>query len=102
MRPKYEGWELDLVSGPPPATTNRDGAVAGQLDERLTARQREVLALMATGCSNAAIARRLIISEKAVVQHTSQIYDRLDLFADDEIHRRVRAVVHYLQPHPAI
>jgi DNA-binding NarL/FixJ family response regulator len=67
--------------------------------DRLTARQREVLALMATGYTNAAIARLLVISEKAVVQHTSQIYDRLDLFAgDDDTHRRVSAVVQYLNP----
>jgi DNA-binding NarL/FixJ family response regulator len=64
--------------------------------ERLTCRQREVLALMASGWSNGAIARQLAISEKAVVQHTSQIYDRLDLFADDETHRRVHAVLRYL------
>ena len=63
---------------------------------RLTCRQREVLALMASGWTNGAIARRLAISEKAVVQHTSQIYDRLDLFADDETHRRVHAVLRYL------
>jgi DNA-binding NarL/FixJ family response regulator len=64
---------------------------------RLTPRQREVLALMAAGWSNAAIARSLVISEKAVVQHTSQIYDRLDLAAaDDSCHRRVVAVVQYL------
>jgi DNA-binding NarL/FixJ family response regulator len=55
------------------------------------------LALMASGRSNAAIAKRLVISEKAVVQHTSQIYDRLDLAADDDSHhRRVAAVVRYL------
>jgi DNA-binding NarL/FixJ family response regulator len=65
--------------------------------DRLTTRQCEVLGLMATGWSNVAIARHLVISAKAVVQHTSQIYDRLGLFADDETHRRVRAVVHYLQ-----
>lgn len=66
------------------------------LGDRLTCRQREVLALMARGWSNAAIARRLEISEKAVVSHTSQIYDRLDLFEDDETHRRVHAVLRYL------
>jgi DNA-binding NarL/FixJ family response regulator len=62
----------------------------------LTARQSEVLALMARGLRNAAIARRLNISEKAVVQHTSQIYERLQLFVDDDKHRRVHAVLHYL------
>jgi DNA-binding NarL/FixJ family response regulator len=76
-----------------PTTTAPDRVV-----DRLTPRQREVLALMASGYSNAAIARQLVISERAVVQHTSQIYDRLDLFADDEIHRRVQAVVRYLSP----
>ena len=98
MRPKYEDWESEESRDHLTATATRTRAVAGRLAERLTARQREVLALMATGYSNAAIARRLVISEKAVVQHTSQIYDRLDLFADDEIHRRVLAVVHYLEP----
>ncbi len=45
---------------------------------------------MAQGHSNTAIARGLTISEKAVVQHTSQIYDRLGLYAqDDDTHRRV-------------
>lgn len=64
--------------------------------QRLTPRQREVLALVAAGHSNASIAKLLVISEKAVVQHTSQIYDRLDIFADDSVHRRVQAVLAYL------
>ncbi|MGH9272601.1 MAG: response regulator transcription factor [Ilumatobacteraceae bacterium] len=64
--------------------------------EALTARQREVLALMAEGNSNAAIARRLEISEKTVVQHTSLIYDRLGIAESDEHHRRVLAVVRSL------
>jgi DNA-binding NarL/FixJ family response regulator len=56
---------------------------------------------MAQGCSNAAIARQLYISAKAVVQHTSQIYERLDLVADDDgTHRRVSAVLRYLLPQP--
>jgi DNA-binding NarL/FixJ family response regulator len=63
---------------------------------RLTPRQLEVLALMAEGRSNSAIARSLVISQKAVVQHTSQIYGRLDLAPDDGAHRRVLAVVQYL------
>ena len=62
----------------------------------LTRRQVEVLRLMAEGRSNAAIAEVLVISEKAVVQHTSQIYHRLDLVPDDGTHRRVVAVVRYL------
>jgi DNA-binding NarL/FixJ family response regulator len=64
--------------------------------ETLTPRQRDVLALVAEGRSNAAIARRLGITEKTVVQHTSLIYDQLGLVDSDDHHRRVLAVVHYL------
>jgi DNA-binding NarL/FixJ family response regulator len=63
---------------------------------RLTPRQAEVLALVAEGRTNGAIARRLAITEKAVVQHASRIYDLLGLAANDEDHRRVLAVVRYL------
>ena len=63
---------------------------------RLTPRQREVLALMAAGRSNAAIAERLVITEKAVVKHVSRIYDQLDLLPGPDDHRRVLAVVRYL------
>lgn len=62
----------------------------------LTARQREVLGLMAEGRSNAAIAGELVISEKAVVKHASQIYDRLGLSAGPDDHRRVLAVNRFL------
>ena len=51
---------------------------AGPLD-RLTAREREVLTLMAEGRSNAAIAARLFVSEKAVGKHTNAIFTKLDL-----------------------
>ena len=64
--------------------------------EALTTRQREVLELMAQGLSNAAIARRLVVSEKAVVQHCSNIYGALDLTARPDDHRRVLAVLRYL------
>jgi DNA-binding NarL/FixJ family response regulator len=64
--------------------------------EGLTPRQTEVLSLVAEGRSNAAIARELVISEKAVVQHVSRIYDQLDLGHSDDDHRRVLAVVQYL------
>jgi DNA-binding NarL/FixJ family response regulator len=64
--------------------------------ENLTPRQTEVLGLVAEGRSNAAIARRLVISDKAVVQHVSRIYDQLQLGQSDDDHRRVLAVVRYL------
>lgn len=63
---------------------------------RLTPRQLEVLALMAEGRSNAAIAGTLFLTEKAVVQHTSNIYDALGLAVDADDHRRVLAVTRYL------
>ena len=62
----------------------------------LTARQREVLALVAEGHSNATIAARLVLSEKAVVKHISHIYERLELPPDVDGHRRVLAVNRYL------
>ncbi len=62
----------------------------------LTPRQREVLSQMAEGRSNAAIARRLHITEKAVVQHASRIYDQLGLAPHDDDHRRILAVLRYL------
>jgi DNA-binding NarL/FixJ family response regulator len=64
--------------------------------ESLTPRQREVLALMAEGRSNGAIAERLTLSTKAVVRHVSHIYDTLGLEPTGEDHRRVLAVVRYL------
>ena len=67
------------------------GAVAG-----LTAREREVLALMAEGRSNAAIAARLVITERAVAKHTASIFIKLDLQPSDDDNRRVLAVLAYL------
>lgn len=64
--------------------------------DRLTPRQSEVLALMAEGRTNAAIARRLTITEKAVVGHVSHIYSELGLPPSDDDHRRVLAVLRHL------
>jgi DNA-binding NarL/FixJ family response regulator len=63
---------------------------------QLTARQQEVLALMAEGRSNASIARALSLTERAVIQHVSNIYTQLGLPPSDDEHRRVLAVVRYL------
>jgi DNA-binding NarL/FixJ family response regulator len=62
----------------------------------LTPREREVLGLMAEGRSNAAIASRLFITEKAVSKHTNSIFGRLALPPSDDDNRRVRAVLTYL------
>ena len=63
---------------------------------RLTDREKEVLALMAEGRSNAAIAARLFVSEKAVGKHTSNIFAKLDLPEAADDNRRVLAVLAYL------
>jgi DNA-binding NarL/FixJ family response regulator len=64
---------------------------------RLTTREREVLALMAEGRSNAAIAQRLFITEKAVSKHAAGIFAKLDLAQSDDDNRRVLAVLAYLE-----
>lgn len=65
--------------------------------ERLTPREREVLALMAEGRSNGSIARELVVSEAAVGKHIGGILTKLDLPPADETHRRVLAVLTYLR-----
>jgi DNA-binding NarL/FixJ family response regulator len=74
------------------AGQRRDGAVGA-----LTARERELLALMAEGHSNTAIARRLVLSASAVEKHIGNIFAKLGLPPDDAQHRRVLAVLAYLR-----
>ncbi len=62
----------------------------------LSAREREVLALMAEGRSNSAIAQRLFVSEKAVSKHSTSIFSKLGLAPSDDDNRRVLAVLAYL------
>ncbi len=66
------------------------------LDE-LTAREREVLGLMAEGRSNGSIAKALVVTDGAVEKHVKNIFTKLDLPPDDEQHRRVLAVLTYLR-----
>jgi DNA-binding NarL/FixJ family response regulator len=65
--------------------------------ERLTAREREVLELMAQGRSNTAIARALVISDKAVEKHVGNILTKLDLPPAEDDHRRVLAVLQWVK-----
>ncbi|HEU5455344.1 MAG TPA: response regulator transcription factor [Nocardioides sp.] len=65
--------------------------------EGLTPREREVLAQMAAGRSNAAIADALVVTLGAVEKHTQRIFAKLGLLPDDAAHRRVLAVVRYLR-----
>jgi DNA-binding NarL/FixJ family response regulator len=65
--------------------------------EALTAREREVLALVAEGRSNAAIAAKLVVTEAAVLKHIRSIFQKLDLPQAEESHRRVLAVLTFLR-----
>ena len=62
----------------------------------LTPRERDVLALMAEGRSNGAIAERFYVSERAVEKHISNIFSKLGLPPSDSDHRRVLAVLAFL------
>jgi DNA-binding NarL/FixJ family response regulator len=64
--------------------------------EVLTPREREVLGLMAEGRTNAAIAKTLVVSDRAVEKHIANIFLKLDLPPSGDDHRRVLAVLRYL------
>ncbi|RKT85966.1 DNA-binding response regulator, NarL/FixJ family, contains REC and HTH domains [Saccharopolyspora antimicrobica] len=66
--------------------------------QRLTERENDVLALMAEGRSNAAIAQQLVVSEGAVSKHIASIFGKLDLTTSEDTNRRVLAVLEYLKP----
>src|SRR4051812_17236258 len=70
------------------------------LDE-LTPREREVLGLMAEGRSNNAIAEQLVVTERAIEKHVTSIFSKLGLTPASEDHRRVLAVLRYLESGPA-
>ncbi|WP_327182652.1 response regulator transcription factor [Streptomyces sp. NBC_01334] len=73
----------------------RSGDGQGPVD-RLTPREREVMELMAQGRSNAAIAGKLVVTERAVAKHTANIFVKLGLEVSDDDNRRVLAVLAYL------
>ncbi|MGW1269429.1 LuxR C-terminal-related transcriptional regulator [Streptomyces sp. NPDC002491] len=64
--------------------------------DRLTPREREVIELMAQGRSNAAIAAKMVVTERAVAKHTANIFVKLGLEVSDDDNRRVLAVLAYL------
>ncbi len=64
--------------------------------DRLTQREREVLAEMATGKSNAAIASKLVLSERAIEKHSNSIFAKLGLSEERDVNRRVKAVLVFL------
>jgi DNA-binding NarL/FixJ family response regulator len=97
---------LDAVDRVGAGGTAIDGEVVRQLLTRarrsepldeLTPREREVLELMAEGRSNGAIAARLVITERAVEKHVGNIFGKLELAPAEGDHRRVLAVLQFLQ-----
>jgi DNA-binding NarL/FixJ family response regulator len=105
-RVSHVGQFLDAVRRVAAGGTALDPEVVAQLLsthgpkqplERLTAREREVLALMAEGRSNAAIAAALFVTDKAVSKHINNIFSKLDLPPSDDDNRRVLAVLTYIQ-----
>jgi DNA-binding NarL/FixJ family response regulator len=93
---------IDAVRRVADGGTAMDPEVVSQLLARreplavLTAREREVLGQMAEGRSNAAIAGRLFVTEKAVSKHINNIFTKLDMPPSDDDNRRVLAVLAYL------
>jgi DNA-binding NarL/FixJ family response regulator len=77
------------------------GRLLGRPDrlESLTPREKEVLALMAEGCTNVGISRRLWLNERTVETHVGSIMAKLGLISNAEDHRRVLAVLAYLGEH---
>ncbi|WP_229076173.1 response regulator transcription factor [Actinoplanes sp. DH11] len=97
---------LDALTRVAEGGTVLDPEVVGQLLVRrrrddplrsLTPREREVLGLMAEGMSNTAIARKMVVTDGAVEKHVRNIFTKLRLHQDEEQHRRVLAVLAYLQ-----
>jgi DNA-binding NarL/FixJ family response regulator len=66
---------------------------------RLTPREREVLAELATGLSNRRVAQQLVLTQRAVEKHINSIFAKLDLTVDDSVDRRVKAVLMFLNNH---
>jgi DNA-binding NarL/FixJ family response regulator len=93
---------IDAVKRVAAGGTALDPTVVAKLLDRhelgqLTPREREVLAQMAQGRSNAAIGTALFITEKAVAKHTNNIFAKLGLQSSDDDNRRVLAVLKYLE-----
>ena len=87
----------DQIRGRATASAAANGDHPRSALASLTRRQLQVLALMAKGHNNAAIARRLVLEEKSVENHINGIFTQLRLKGDPAAHRRVKAVLLYLE-----
>ena len=97
---RFARWPaVDTVLDPAEVTSMLSHRDPSHAMVRLTVPEREVLALMAEGRSNAAIAARLVVTPKAVDKHINSIFMKLDLPLDADDNRRVLAVLRYLQAH---
>ncbi|GAA2985330.1 response regulator transcription factor [Streptosporangium longisporum] len=87
----------ETVLDPQVVTQIMGAARRAEALQALTPREREVLSLMTQGRSNSAIAEALFLSYGSVEKHVTQIFTKLGLPPSDNDHRRVLAVLHYLQ-----
>ena len=89
-------WAIAALDRPSAISSSTSRSRGLSPPSSLSPREREVLALMAEGRSNAAIAQRLVITERAVAKHTASIFGKLGLQPSDDDNRRVLAVLAYL------
>ena len=80
----------------PVVVANLVSPASGSPVERLSERERDVLQLMAEGLTNSGIAGRLVVSERTVEAHVRHILTKLDIAETDDVHRRIIAVLTYL------
>ena len=80
-----------------PCVVNSMKPRTGSVSARLTPRQQEVLAMMAQGFNNAAIAEKLVLGTKSVENYINAIYQELTLNHDGSLHPRVQAVLSYIR-----